>query len=106
MAIKADPHAHNVFRVADKPRVAIATKTSKGVSWGRNVWHKVKLERHLASGAIRVYFDDMSKPIMEAKDQTMGRGMIGFGSFDDVGRYRNMRIRSKDRSSTDRQVFR
>lgn len=106
MAIAADPHAHNVFRVDDKPRIAIATKTTKGVDWGRNQWHKIKLERRLADGSIRVYFDDMDTPIMEATDKAFGRGLVGFGSFDDVGRYRNIKIYSSDRSSTDRQIFR
>lgn len=105
MAIAADPHAHNVFRVDDKPRIAIAKKTTKGVPWGRNKWHKIKLERRLADGSIRVYFDDMTTPIMEASDKTFGRGFVGFGSFDDVGRYRNIKIHSTDHSPSTRKIF-
>ena len=106
MAIAADPHAHNVFRVDDKPRVAIATKTTKGVDWGRNQGHKIKLERRLADGSIRVYFDDMNTPIMEATDKAFGRGLVGFGSFDDVGRYRNIKIHSADHRPSDKKIFR
>ena len=41
----------------------------------------------------RIYFDDMEKPIMLAEDKTFAAGHIGFGSFDDTGRVRNIRIR-------------
>ena len=37
IATKADPHAHNIFLVKDKPRTAIATKTTKGINWGQKV---------------------------------------------------------------------
>lgn len=92
LATAADPHAHNIFLVNDEPRVAIATKTTTGVRWGQNVWHRVRIERTLSDGVIRVFFDDMSAPIMEAKDQHFDFGRIGFGSFDDTGMVRNIRL--------------
>lgn len=92
LATAADPHAHNIFLVNDEPRVAIATRTTKGIDWGQNVWHRIRIERTLADGAIRVFFDDMEQPIMEAKDQHFDYGRIGFGSFDDTGMVRNIRL--------------
>ncbi|MCD6304390.1 MAG: hypothetical protein J7M21_05445, partial [Planctomycetes bacterium] len=92
MATKADPHAHNVFIVNDKPRIKIATRTTKGIKWGQGKWHHVRLVRRVSDGKIEVYFDDMTRPIMEASDKTFPRGFIGFGSFDDVGRIDNVRI--------------
>jgi len=92
LATRADPHAHNIFLVNDEPRVAIAAKTTKGIQWGRNQWHKVRVERTLADGAIRVYFDDMARPIMEATDKHFDYGLIGFGSFDDTGRIAHIRV--------------
>jgi hypothetical protein len=92
IATKADPHAHNVFLVNDEPRVAIAEKTTAGVNWGLDVWHKVRLERTLEDGMIKVFFDDMSEPIMVAEDKHFDYGMIGFGSFDDTGKVANIRI--------------
>jgi len=62
------------------------------VNWGLNVWHKVRLERDTKAGAIRVYFDDLSKPIMIAEDKNFTSGYIGFGSFDDTGMIDNIRI--------------
>jgi hypothetical protein len=92
IATAADPNAHNIFIVNGKPRTNIAKKTTKGVNWGLGVWHKVRLERTLADGAIRVFFDDMNEPIMIAEDKTFGAGYIGFGSFDDTGMIDNVKI--------------
>ncbi|MEL6923922.1 MAG: hypothetical protein AAFO94_07730, partial [Bacteroidota bacterium] len=50
------------------------------------------IEREVDSGAIRVFFDDMSTPIMEATDTHFDAGHIGFGSFDDTGRFDNIKI--------------
>ena len=92
IATAADPNAHNVFIVKNAPRTNIAKETTKGVNWGLNVWHKVRLERDTKAGAIRVYFDDLSKPIMIAEDKNFASGYIGFGSFDDTGMIDNIRI--------------
>jgi len=92
MATKADKNAHNVFIVNDKPRTNIADKTTKGIRWGSEVWHHVRLERKAAAGTIKVFYDDMTKPLMEATDKTFPTGLIGFGSFDDSGRVDNVKI--------------
>src|SRR5688500_7267958 len=57
IATKADPNAHNIFLVNNAPRTNIAKTTTTGVSWGLNIWHKVRLERKIADGSIKVYFD-------------------------------------------------
>ena len=92
IATAADEHAHNIFIVNGQPRTNIAKKTTKGVNWGLGVWHKVRLERKLADGSIRVFFDDMTEPIMVAEDKTFGAGYVGFGSFDDTGMIDNVKI--------------
>ena len=48
----------------------------------------------------------MNTPIMEATDKAFGRGLVGFGSFDDVGRYRNIKIHSADHRPSDKKIFR
>jgi len=92
IATKADEHAHNIFIVNEKPRVKIAKTTTGGVNWGLEIWHKVRLERKLSDGMIKVYFDDMTLPIMTAEDKTFGAGYVGFGSFDDTGKIDNIKI--------------
>jgi hypothetical protein len=52
----------------------------------------VRLERKASDGTIRVFFDDMSTPVMTANDRTHGAGAIGFGSFDDTGKIANIRV--------------
>ncbi|MCK6500510.1 MAG: hypothetical protein L6Q38_13635 [Nitrospira sp.] len=92
LATAADDHAHNIFIVNGAPRTKIARETTKGVNWGLGVWHKVRLERRVADGSIRVFFDDLTRPIMIAEDKTFGAGWIGFGSFDDTGKVDNIRV--------------
>jgi hypothetical protein len=92
LATAADPNAHNVFIVNDAPRKSFAEKTTQGVNWGLEVWHRIRLERKVKEGTIRVFFDDLETPVMEAKDTTFGAGHIGFGSFDDTGKVKNIRI--------------
>ena len=92
LATKADPNAHNIFLVNDAPRTNIAQRTTAGVHWGLGVWHRVRIERTLADGAIRVFFDDFTQPIMVATDKHFDYGMIGFGSFDDTGKVARVRV--------------
>jgi len=93
MATQADDHANNIFLVNDAPRVKIAGKTSNGTNWGpTNSWHTARIERNTGTGTIRVYFDDMEAPVMEANDQHFVAGRIGFGSFDDTGLFDNIKI--------------
>jgi hypothetical protein len=97
IASVADDHANNIFIVNDEPRTKIATKTTKGTDWGKtDSWHKVRIERSAAIGSIKIYFDDMETPIMLATDAHFLEGMIGFGSFDDTGKFDNIKIWSNN----------
>lgn len=91
MATKADPNAHNIFLVNDAPRTNIASRTTDGIDWG-DTWHRVRLERNVESGTIRVYVGDMTTPVMEGQDKHFDFGYIGFGSFDDTGKIDNIKI--------------
>lgn len=91
LASVADPNAHNIFLVNDEPRRNIATKTTEGISWGER-WNKVKIIRNTETGTIKVFFNDMETPIMEAEDHHFKEGSIGFGSFDDTGMIDNIKI--------------
>ena len=93
IATTTDDHANNIFLVNDEPRTKISTKTTAGTDWGEtNSWHTVRIERNATEGAIRIYFDDMNTPIMEASDTHFNKGRIGFGSFDDTGQFDNVKI--------------
>lgn len=93
IATTADDHANNIFLVNDEPRTKIATKTTTGTDWGEtNSWHTARIERNTKAGTIRVYFDNIAQPIMEATDTHFDLGRIGFGSFDDTGNFDNIKI--------------
>lgn len=93
MASVADNNANNIFLVNDEPRTNIASKTTTGTNWGQNnSWHKARIERKVESGSIKIYFDDMTEPIMEANDTHFTDGRIGIGSFDDSGQFDNIKI--------------
>ena len=92
IATAADNHAHNCFIVNNAARTKFAGEVTKGVNWGLNEWHKVRLERKASDGTVRVFFDDMTKPIMVAEEKTFGPGAIGFGSFDDTGKITNIKV--------------
>jgi hypothetical protein len=105
LATAADDHAHNVFIVNGAPRTKIAKETTKGVNWGLGVWHTVRLERRVAEGTIRVFFDDRTKPVMVAEDKTFGAGWVGFGSFDDTGKVDNIRVWAAGEPETKKVPF-
>ena len=89
---ETDDHANQIFIVDGKPRVKISSNTTEGTPWQDNTWHLVKIERRASTGSIAVYFDDMSRPIMEATDKTFGKGLFGIGSFDDTGMWDDIEI--------------
>ena len=87
-----DAHANQIFIVNDKPRAKISLTTTPGTPWD-DQWHDVKILRNVNDGTIEVYFDDMAKPVMTAKDTTFIWGRVGVGSFDDTGDWDDFTLR-------------
>jgi len=88
---RADKHANSIFIVDGKARVGIAKTRTSGTAWDDN-WHDVRLVRDVASGKIEVYFDNLKRPAMTAVDKTFKWGRVGVGSFDNKGRFDNIRL--------------
>lgn len=88
---KTDDHANQIFIVNGEPRKKISTKTTPGTDWD-DEWHVVKVVRGTADGGIKVYFDDMKKPVMEATDKTFLWGRVGVGTFDDTGNWDDIKL--------------
>lgn len=88
---KTDDHANQIFIVNDAPRIKISTKTTPGTNWD-DAWHHVKIERNVTSGEIKIFFDDMKNPVMEAVDKTFLWGQVGVGSFDDIGNWDDVKL--------------
>lgn len=100
LATAPDDNAHNVFVVDGADRRRVAAVPASGIDWGERVWHLIRIERTLADGAIRVYFDDLQTPVIEATDATHGWGRLGFGSFDDTGRFTNVLVWAPESRAT------
>ena len=92
---KADPLACQIFIVNGKPRSKITANGTDGTPWVKDKWHDLKVVRRVADGTIEVYFDDMTKPHMTAKDTTFTWGRIGIGTFDDNGNWDNIIIQGE-----------
>jgi hypothetical protein len=43
-------------------------------------------------GTTAVYADEVEEPILTASDATFSEGYVGFGSFDDTGNVRNVKV--------------
>ena len=91
LATKPDPNAHNVFLVDGAARRPLCPVPETGIDWGNpGEWHTVRLTRKGPEGHLQVYFDgDMTH---EVSDDTLPTGQIGFGSFDDTGRIRQLAV--------------
>ena len=92
IANQSDPHANSIFIVDGEPRVSIAETRTEGTKWDED-WHHVRLVRDVEKGTIEVFFDDMTRPIMTATNNRFKEGRIGVGSFDDTGRFDDIKLR-------------
>ncbi len=92
LGAKADPHACQIFIVNNAPRLAITVDKAEGTPWTEG-WHDVKVVRNVADGSMKVYFDDMKKPLMTANDKTFTWGQVGLGTFDDHGNFDDVVLR-------------
>lgn len=89
---QADPHACQIFIVNNSDRMMITSDQAEGTPW-TDGWHNLKVTRH--AGSVKVYFDDMTRPMMAAQDTTFGAGEIGLGTFDDHGNFDDVVLRGE-----------
>ena len=55
-------------------------------------YHAVRVRHCAATGEIAVFVDGATTPLMTATDRTLKAGRVGFGSFDNIGRIRNLTV--------------
>jgi hypothetical protein len=77
--INAEPAGGSVFRLTDR------------------AWHAFKVTCDATTGEIRAYLDDMTAPILTARDRTLAHGLVGVGSFDDTGAFDDLKLMVRDR---------
>jgi hypothetical protein len=73
--INAEPAGASAFRLTDR------------------AWHTFKVTCDARTGEIRAFLDDMTAPILTARDRTLGHGLVGVGSFDDTGAFDDLELR-------------
>jgi hypothetical protein len=94
---KADEPHHQIHLVNDADRKPVTTWRTTGTPWEKDRWHRVKIVRNSATGDIGVWFDDMKRPVLTARDRTLEWGRIGLGSFDDLGEFRQVEVKGVSR---------
>lgn len=77
--INAEPVGGSVFRLTDR------------------AWHRFRVTLDGATGEIRAYLDDLTAPILTARDRSLTHGLVGVGSFDDTGAFDDLTLTVKDR---------
>ncbi|WP_222928743.1 PQQ-dependent sugar dehydrogenase [Georgenia faecalis] len=90
-------YAHNgIFKVNNADRERIEDQWDGTVGAPPAVtdeeWHDVRLVHCADTGEIAVYVDGLDTPLMTATDDTFDGGRVGFGSFDNTGRMRNLTV--------------
>ncbi|WP_330247261.1 PQQ-dependent sugar dehydrogenase [Streptomyces sp. NBC_00562] len=56
-------------------------------------WHKVRLTHCADTGETAVYLDGSRNPLITATDPVFASGRVGFGSFDNAGRVRHLKVK-------------
>ena len=100
----SDPNACQIFIVNEHNRRPITIHEATGTPWTDD-WHTLKVVRRVADGAIEVYFDDMAKPLMTARDKNFIWGQVGIGTFDDHGNFDDLVLRGNVVSDAEQAPF-
>jgi Glucose / Sorbosone dehydrogenase len=89
------PH-NGIFKVDDADRVRIEDQWTGHLGALPAItdaeWHDVRVVHCAGEGEIAVYMDGSRYPLMTAADTTFDGGRVGFGSFDNVGRLRDLEV--------------
>ena len=64
-------------------------------------WHKVRVRYCTDTGRISVFVDGSATPLITATDHTFTSGRVGFGSFDNIGRVRDLTVTGTPACKTD-----
>ncbi|MGH3709489.1 MAG: PQQ-dependent sugar dehydrogenase [Pseudonocardiaceae bacterium] len=91
------PH-NGIFVVHNADRKRIDDQWNEALSQGAPPaitdaeWHRFRVVQCAGTGEIAVYLDGSHTPLMTAKDTTFRSGRVGFGSFDNIGRLRDLTV--------------
>ncbi len=86
------PVHNGIFHVYGGERVRISSERGRPAFGESGRWYHVKLAHDAGAGAVSVAVDGQAIPALEGVDRSLGPGKIGFGSFDETGAFKNVKI--------------
>jgi hypothetical protein len=96
----ASDELHNIIGLvngADRVKVNAEAAGSSVPRLTDLAWHRFLVVCDAASGEVRAFMDDMSRPILTARDLPLGHGLVGVGSFDDTGCFDDLELRGEEK---------
>jgi hypothetical protein len=92
LANLCDSNSHGIYLVKDAIVTRLTGIAEQPVNWGKNKWHKLRLERNIVKRTILIFVDDMTHPVLQTKDYELVIGMVGIGSYSNPVRFDNIKI--------------
>jgi len=89
------PVHNGIFHVYGGERVRISAEQGPAAFAASERWYHVRLLHDSVTGTVQVAVDGRAVPALRAVDLSLGSGKVGFGSFDEAGAFRNIRISVK-----------
>ena len=89
------PVHNGIFHVYGGERVRISSEQGPAAFAASGRWYHVKLTHDATTGSVSVTVDGRPVPALEAVDRSLGPGKCGFGSFDETGEFKNVKIVEK-----------
>ncbi len=91
---------HNIIGLvdgADRVKINLEPAGASAARLTDRAWHAFKVTCDARTGDIRAYLDDLSTPILTARDRSLPHGLVGVGSFDDTGAFDDLVLRAPGR---------
>jgi hypothetical protein len=86
------PVHNGIFHVYGGERVRISNPAGPPAFPQTQRWYHVKLTVGGDTGAVTVLVDGKQIPALSAVDVSLKQGRVGLGSFDETGKFRNIKI--------------
>jgi len=86
------PVHNGIFHVYGGERVRISSEQGPAAFAASGRWYHVRLTHEAATGHVGGTVDGQTVPALDAVDRSLGAGQCGFGSFDETGEFKNVKI--------------
>jgi hypothetical protein len=86
------PVHNGIFHVFGGERVRISSEQGPAAFAASARWYHISLMHDALAGTVRVTVDGEAVPALDAVDRSLGWGKCGFGSFDETGEFKIVKI--------------